>query len=353
MFIGREKETMKYITFTIPCYNSQDYMRHIIDNLVAVGEDIEVIIVNDGSKDNTGNIADEYEKKYPTIVKAIQKENGGHGSGVMAGIHNGTGMFFKVVDSDDWVETADVITMINLIKKHIAEGTNIDLYITNYVYEHAADNSQYVMHYRDCLPKDTPFTWAEMKRVKLSTIFLMHSLMYRLDVLKESKMELPSHTFYVDDIYAYIPLPYVKKIFYHDLDLYHYFIGREGQSINFDTMCKRYEQQMRVFEIMFKEFSYKKIKSFPRPLSQYMIKWLMTIAAITFMTIMGTKKDKEIRKKDYKVYWSRIKATDKKLYNKIRHRSLCSFAFNIPGYNLKSFVSRKVYMHYQTKLKLG
>ena len=76
---------MKYITFTIPSYNSQDYMRHVIDNLVAVGDDIEVIIVNDGSKDDTGKIADEYQKKYPTIVKAIQKENGGHGSGVMAG----------------------------------------------------------------------------------------------------------------------------------------------------------------------------------------------------------------------------------------------------------------------------
>ena len=105
---------MKYITFTVPCYNSQDYMRHCIDNLVAAGEEVEVIIVNDGSKDDTGKIADEYEKKYPTIVKAIQKENGGHGSGVMAGIRNATGMFFKVVDSDDWVETKDVLELDTL-----------------------------------------------------------------------------------------------------------------------------------------------------------------------------------------------------------------------------------------------
>jgi glycosyltransferase involved in cell wall biosynthesis len=117
---------MKYITFTIPCYNSQDYMRHCIDNLVAAGEDVEVIIVNDGSKDDTGKIADEYEKKYPTIVKAIQKENGGHGSGVMAGIRNGTGLYYKVVDSDDWVETKDVITMLDLIKKHLEEKEDID-----------------------------------------------------------------------------------------------------------------------------------------------------------------------------------------------------------------------------------
>ena len=328
-------------------------MRHIIDNLVAVGEDIEVIIVNDGSKDDTGKIADEYEKKYPTIVKAIQKENGGHGSGVMAGIRNGTGLYYKVVDSDDWVETEDVIKMLDLIKKHLEEKEEIDLYISNYVYEHASDNTQYQMHYRNCLPVNKIFTWNEMKHVKLSTIFLMHSLMFRLDVLKESKMELPNHTFYVDDIYAYIPLPYCKKIFYNDLDFYHYFIGRADQSINFGTMCKRFDQQMRVFEIIFNEFSLDKLKTFPKPLYKYMYKWVMTIMAITMMTIIGTKEDKPMRKVEYKKFLRRLKAADKKLYGKLRHRSLLSLVLNIPTYNIKSFLCRKVYTKYQKKMKLG
>jgi len=346
-------QIMKYITFTIPSYNSQDYMRHVIDNLVAVGDDIEVIIVNDGSKDDTGKIAAEYEKKYPTIVKAIQKENGGHGSGVMAGIRNASGIFFKVVDSDDWVETKDVIEMIDLIKKHINEGINIDLYITNYVYEHASDNSTFVMHYRKCLPIDKVFAWSEMKHVKLETVFLMHSLMYRLDKLKASGMELPNHTFYVDDIYAYSPLPYMDKMFYHDLDFYHYFIGRGDQSINYGTMCKRYEQQMRVFEIMFSSYSYKELKKLPKPLYKYMWHFLMIIGAVTIMTILGTKEDKKIRKVAFKEYWKKIKSIDKKLYHKFRYRSLCVIAFTIPGYNLKSFFSRKVYGMYQKKLKLG
>ena len=328
-------------------------MRHVIDNLVAVGDDIEVIIVNDGSKDDTGKIAAEYEKKYPTIVKAIQKENGGHGSGVMAGIRNGTGLYYKVVDSDDWVETKDVITMLDLIKKHLEEKEDIDLYISNYVYEHASDNTTYQMHYRQCLPVDKIFTWEEMKHVKLSTIFLMHSLMFKLDVLKESKMELPDHTFYVDDIYAYTPLPYVKKIYYNNLDFYHYFIGRADQSINFGTMCKRFDQQMRVFEIIFNEFSLDKLKSFPKPLRKYMIKWVMTIMAITMMTIIGTKEDKPMRKEEYKNFIRRLKKSDKKLYNKIRHRTVLSFVLNIPTYNIKSFLCRKVYTKYQKKMKLG
>lgn len=328
-------------------------MRHCIDNLVAAGEEVEVIIVNDGSKDDTGKIADEYEKKYPTIVKAIQKENGGHGSGVMAGIRNATGMFFKVVDSDDWVETKDVLDMLELIKKHEAENESIDLYITNYVYEHAADNSQYVMHYRKCLPPEEIFTWEKMKRVKLETVFLMHSLMYRTSKLRESKMDLPNHTFYVDDIYAYQPLPYMKKIFYHDIDLYHYFIGRADQSVNYGTMCKRYEQQMRVFKIMFTAYKYDEIIKQPKHLKKYMFKWLMTICGITIMTIVGTKEDKKTRWRVFHEYFDELKALDKKLYNKIRHRSLACFAFNLPGYGLKSLASKNGYKVFQKRLKLG
>ena len=344
---------MKYITFTIPSYNSQDYMRHVIDNLVAVGDDIEVIIVNDGSKDDTGKIADEYEKKYPTIVKAIQKENGGHGSGVMAGLRNASGLFYKVVDSDDWVETQDVITMVDLIKKHLAEGTDIDLYITNYVYEHASDNSQYSMNYRKYLPIDTVFTWNDIKRIGLETVFLMHSLMYKTEKLRESGMNLPNHTFYVDDIYAYVPLPFMKNLYYHDLDFYHYFIGRADQSINYGTMCKRYEQQVRVFKIMFESNSLEKLKTFPKHLYQYMWQFLMIIGAVTFMTIVGTKEDKEIRKKFFKDFQKELKGIDKKLFNKLRYRTPLIIAFLIPGYNLKSFASRKIYGMYQKKLKLG
>ena len=344
---------MKLISFTIPCYNSQEYMRHCIDNIIAAGEEVEVIIVNDGSKDDTGKIADEYQKKYPTIVKAIQKENGGHGSGVMAGIHNASGLFFKVVDSDDWVETRDIIDMLDLIKKHLQEKENIDLYITNYVYEHVVDNSTHVMHYRKCLPSEVVFTWESMKHVKLDTYFLMHSLMFRLDILKESKMELPSHTFYVDDIYAYVPLPYVKKAFYHDLDLYHYFIGRDDQSVNFSNMTARYEQQMRVFDVMFKAFRYEEIMAMTKRLRKYMFKWLMTVCSITVMTTVGTKEDKETRKKAYKEYFKGLKAHDRKLYNKLRYRSLMFFGFSMPTYTLKHLLSVSIYKSVQKKNKLG
>ena len=87
---------MKLLTFAIPCYNSEQYMEKCIHSLLPGGEDVEILIVDDGSKDRTAEIADEYEKKYPGIVRAIHQENGGHGEAVNAGIRNATGLYFKV-----------------------------------------------------------------------------------------------------------------------------------------------------------------------------------------------------------------------------------------------------------------
>ena len=99
---------MKLLSIAIPCYNSENYMRKCVESLLVGGEDVEIIIVDDGSvKDRTAEIADEYAEKYPGIVKAVHQENGGHGAAVNAGIENATGLYFKVVDSDDWVKEED------------------------------------------------------------------------------------------------------------------------------------------------------------------------------------------------------------------------------------------------------
>ena len=95
---------MKLLSFAIPCYNSQDYMEKCIESILVGGDDVEIIIVDDGSKDDTAKIADRYQEQYPNIVKAIHQENGGHGEAVNTGLKNATGLFFKVVDSDDWVD---------------------------------------------------------------------------------------------------------------------------------------------------------------------------------------------------------------------------------------------------------
>lgn len=144
---------MKYITFTIPCYNSENYMRRCVDSLLVGGEDVEILIIDDGSSDRTGAIADEYEMLYPNIVKAVHKPNGGHGSGVNKGLELAHGLYYKVVDSDDWFDRDAYLKMLDKIKSfEVAQFP--DLIICNYVYDHLDEGIQKPMNYRNVFPTE-------------------------------------------------------------------------------------------------------------------------------------------------------------------------------------------------------
>ena len=110
---------MKLLTITVPCYNSQDYLDRCMESLLVGGEDVEILIVDDGSTDRTAEMADAYAQKYPAIVKVIHKQNGGHGSAVNAGIAGATGLFFKVVDSDDWVKEESYYEILQALSRLI------------------------------------------------------------------------------------------------------------------------------------------------------------------------------------------------------------------------------------------
>ena len=148
---------MKLITFTVPCYNSAAYMDHCIETLLTAGEDAEIILVDDGSKDDTGKIADAYAEKYPTIVRVIHQENGGHGEGVNQGIRNATGVYFKVVDSDDWLDGQALSAMLSILRGFIERDLRVDLFISNYVYEKVHEGTHNTVSYRMALPRKKIF----------------------------------------------------------------------------------------------------------------------------------------------------------------------------------------------------
>lgn len=341
---------MKLISFAVPCYNSQDYMRKCIDSILTAGDEIEIIIVNDGSKDDTIKIANEYLERYPEIVKVVDKENGGHGSGVNAGLKLATGLYYKVVDSDDWLDEESLQKLMEKIKSHMQEDTLPDLYVTNFVYEKAYDNTRHVSRYTDKMPQDVIFGWDKVKPFKYSHMMLMHALLYKREKLIESGLELPEHTFYVDEIYAYQPLPYMKTICYLDLDLYRYFIGRSDQSINRSNFIKRYDQQIRVMQRLTDAYSWKEIKKMPKGLRKYMWHSLNAIMITTVYFICAEySKDRKEKLKDM---WKHIKERDKALYRKLRHRSYCT-SVNYMPWGLRSKVMNFAYDRLCKTVKLG
>lgn len=320
----------KIITFAVPCFNSADYMNHCVETLLAAGEDIEIILVDDGStKDDTPAICDRYAQQYPDIVKAIHQENGGHGEGVNQGLRNATGLYYKVVDSDDWLEAGALHKAMDKLREFAQMKVPTDLLICNYVYEHMEDNTQKVMRYTNVFPEDRPFTWADIGRFRTSQYLLMHSVIYRTELLRACGLVLPKHTFYVDNIFVYQPLPAVKSIYYMDIDLYRYFIGRADQSVNEKVMVTRVDQQLRVTKQMIGAHNLRSVRAVQPKLGRYMFNCLammMTVSSI-FLIIDGSPEALGKRTQ----LWEHLRTVDAGVFHKMKYRAVSAIT-NFPGY---------------------
>lgn len=315
--------SQKLLSIAIPSYNSESYMEHCIETLLFGGERVEILIVNDGSKDGTAAIADKYAAKYPTIVKAIHQENGGHGEAVNAGLRNATGKFFKVVDSDDWVDEGAYRGILDVLEVY---QDQIELMISNYVYEKQGAKHKKVMEYTKYLPVNRVFTWNDIKPFPIGKYLLMHSVIYKTQVLRDCGLELPKHTFYVDNIFVFEPLPNIKHMYYLNVDFYRYFIGRDDQSVNEKVMIGRLEQQMRVNRIMAK--SYSKMEIADEYLKKYMFNYLSIITTVSSILAIKSGTAEHLAMKDQ--LWADLKAIDKKLYRKLRWTVL-GMGVNLPG----------------------
>ena len=320
---------MKLLTIAIPSYNSENYLSKCIESLLPGGEDVEILVVNDGSKDNTSAIGHEYEAKYPGIVKVIDKENGGHGSAVNAGVEHATGLFFKVVDSDDWVKKSAYLEILDKLKDFAGSDVIIDMLISNFVYEKEGAAKKKVMRYAHALPKDTVFTWNDVGHFFKGQYILMHSVIYRTKLLRECGMKLPDHTFYVDNIFVYEPLPYVKNMYYMDVNFYRYYIGREDQSVNEKVMIGRVDQQLRVNKLMI-DYTVRNRKMIfaNKRLKQYMLNYLEIITTISSIMLILADTEEALDKKTE--LWEYLKASDSYLYRKLRY-GIMGNGMNLPG----------------------
>mgnify|MGYP001625382833 FL=1 len=341
---------MKLITFAVPGYNSEEYLSRCVESLLPAGKDCEIILIDDGSADNTGIIADRYARNYPDIVRTVHKENGGHGSGVNMGMAMASGLYYKVVDSDDWLDGKALKTLLDTIKRHIREGRLPDLYITDFVYEKVNEGSRYERSFRKNFPAKEFFSWKEVKRFHTSSVLLMHALVYRTDKLRESGTVLPEHTFYVDNIFAYKPLPYTKTLSYLNIPLYRYYIGRSDQSVSAENITKRYLQQIRVMRALTDAYPYREIARFPKGLKRYMLHDLAVVMTLTVTFTSAGKNDVQCRKKDLKELWRDIKEKDAKLYKYLKYNTYTSIVNWMP-FRLQGKATWLGYKFFRKKLK--
>lgn len=320
---------MKLITFTVPCYNSESYMERCIDSLLTAGDDAEIIIVNDGSSDGTSEIAHRYERIYPEIVRVVDKENGGHGSGVNTGLMLANGKYFKVVDSDDWLDTNALRKFMKTLRFWEKKNITLDLAICNYIYDHLYEpEKSYTASYENIFTPGRLSSWDDMGLFKPSQYLIMHALYFRTEVLRKAGVVLPEHTFYVDNIFACQPLPLVKKICYLDIDLYHYFIGREDQSVNESVHIKRIDQQIYITEHILRHVDMRLCRSVSRKLERYELRFLSIMVTIcnVYLLKTGTQEALEKRQK----LWDNIKSFDPNIYYYLRCFTMSGMTF-LPG----------------------
>lgn len=264
-------------------------------------------------------------QKYPTIVKVIHQKNGGHGAAVNTGIKNASGLYFKVVDSDDWVDDSAYQKILDIIKKFTDNKELIDMFISNFVYEKGAKYKK-VMKYENVLPNERVFTWDDVKHFRKGQYILMHSVIYRTQLLRDCKLELPKHTFYVDNLFVYVPLEYVKKMFYINVDFYRYFIGRDDQSVHESVMIKRIDQQIKVNKLMIEEVQLSSIENLK--LRHYMFNYLEIITVISSILLIRSGTEENLKKE--KELWKYIKDKDLELYNNLRY-GIMGRVINLPG----------------------
>ena len=332
----QEKKTL---TFVVPAYNMTEYLERCVESLIASkrNDDIEVLIVDDGSSDGTLEMAQKFEARYPGIVRAIHQENKGHGGAVNTGIAAASGMYVKVVDADDWVGPESLEQVMAVLREEADSTEPIDMLVTNYVYDKVSKRNKHVVNFRHAMKAGERLAWNDLGHFGLAEYILMHALTYRTAVVRESGMQLPEHTFYVDFIYAYQPFPWVKTMKYLDTPFYHYFIGRDGQSVQTDVMIRRVDQLRLVNQCMVRATPER--GTVPDGLYRYMIHFLAIESSVASVFMILSRDPENYEKK--KDMWDDIKAYSPTIYKDVRKKAM-SRALNLRG-SIGRFVIRKGY----------
>lgn len=263
----------KILSITVPAYNAEDYLNKCLDSFLVdnyeLRNKLEVLVINDGSTDNTASIAREYEEKYPTIFRLINKENGGHGSGINTGIQNAKGCYFKVVDADDWLDRNELADFIKLLDGFTEKP---DVVASDFIC--VDDKSGDVIKKINSAGEESMYgNVYSLNHNRIARVIKMHSLTIKTSVLKEHFRPVDEHCFYVDAEYITFPVPFVDTIYYDKRYLYIYRLGRAGQSMSLDKLQRNKDMHRKVLDRLI-EFYDEVMERYGNDMNQTKIQYL-------------------------------------------------------------------------------
>ncbi len=269
----------KTLTISVAAYNVEPFLKKCLDSLVVdeVLEDLDVIIENDGSKDKTAQIANEYVEMYPDSFRLINKENGGYGSTINQSIKLARGKYFKLLDGDDWFEKDGLISLIRRLKK-----LDSDCVITRF--NKVKDET---FTYEEVVPAYHPLEGNIVKvaAIKKPVIFGHWQLTVKTEHLKHENISLPEHMFYTDQLFVVHSLSGIETISFLDFPVYSYRVGRDGQTVSRQSRIKNADQAVTVFKYILDVYSEKVEQGKSNPVLQarvaryyhYVIKTLLLL----------------------------------------------------------------------------
>lgn len=312
----------KILTITVPSYNAQDYLEKCLDSVCCIGKDnadvlnqIEIIVVNDGSKDRTSEIAHKYESLYPGIVCVVDKENGGHGSGINTGITEATGKYFKVVDADDWLASEEIVDYIKIL-----QTVDADIVASDFVC--VDDQTGECFRYIDAAQnKEWYGNTVNINETTLNKVIKMHSFTIRTSILKKHRVPIDEHCFYVDHEYITFPVPYINTVYFDKRYFYMYRLGRAGQSMAIDVMKRNRLMHRKVLDRLINYYNQEKNSFDSANKLAYFKRCLGDMIDNQFQIYISLGNDTEMNN-ELKEWDTELKKTNNDLYHSISKRSI-------------------------------
>ena len=321
----------KILTVSIAAYNVEEFIENTLNSLLIDNiEDLEILVQDDGGNDRTKEIVEEYEKKYPDIIKLVHKENGGYGSTINSSIELAKGKYFKQLDGDDLFKKDNFKKFLDILR-----NTDVDVVYTSYIkYNEKKKESEET----DFFDKELNGTYnLDEVLLKNSKYLNMYTLTYKTDILKKNNIRLSEHTFYTDTEYAIYPIIYCKTIAICHFPIYFYNVGREGQSVGLESRLKHYEDQIKVSKrlVGFLNEVEKDITPNQTKYLQIYISYMVACSIGDFLILLKCNKENLQKIKDFEQY---IYDNNKEIYYKIEKTSKLVKLLRKSNYKLYKFL---------------